>query len=116
MERSATELMAGPLRPRTQAFGMSAAANESQHSVSAWSATRARRKGLAIRSSCKERAREHEKRLLKEGKEAIAREIAARNRRAGCRADLGNARATLCALMSAIEKIRHSSIWADGGV
>ena len=30
-----------------------------------------------------ERAREHEERLLKEGKEAIAREIAERNRRAG---------------------------------
>jgi hypothetical protein len=30
-----------------------------------------------------ERAREHEERLLKEGKEAIAREIAERNRPAG---------------------------------
>jgi hypothetical protein len=39
---------------------------------------------LKIRSSCKERAGERqEERELKEGKEAIAREIAERNQRAG---------------------------------
>jgi hypothetical protein len=40
-------------------------------------------KGLANRSSYKERDRERQERALKEGREAMAREIAERNGRAG---------------------------------
>jgi hypothetical protein len=47
------------------------------------SATRARRRDLQIRSSFKERDRQHQERELKEGKEAIAREITERNHKAG---------------------------------
>jgi hypothetical protein len=39
--------------------------------------------GLPIKSSYKERDRQREERELREGREAIAREIAERNRRAG---------------------------------
>jgi hypothetical protein len=71
-----------PIAAQNLSGGMSAA-GESRPSVPSRSATRALRKDLQIRSSYKERNRDRHERELREGKEAIAREIAERNRRAG---------------------------------
>jgi hypothetical protein len=66
----------GPLRPRTHVAACPQLAKADPPSQPA------PREGLANQSSHKERDRVRHERELKEGKEAIAREIAERNRRA----------------------------------